>query len=69
MRVLVSDSISERGIQILQEGGVEVVVKTGLNQEELISIIGEFDGLVVRVRQVTSDIIKQRRILSHWRTA
>jgi D-3-phosphoglycerate dehydrogenase len=64
MRVLVSDSISERGIQILQEGGVEVVVKTGLNQEELISIIGEFDGLVVRSQtKVTSDIIEAAKNL------
>ena len=35
MRVLVSDSISEQGIQILQEGGVEVVVKTGATRRSL----------------------------------
>lgn len=48
-KVLVADPISERGVAELQEGGlVEVVVKTGLKEEALLPIIGEFDGLVVR---------------------
>ena len=48
-KVLVADPISERGVAELQEGGlVEVTVKTGLKEDALLQIIGDFDGLVVR---------------------
>jgi len=48
-KVLVADPISERGVEELREGGeLEVVVKTGLPQAELLAIIPEFSGLVVR---------------------
>jgi D-3-phosphoglycerate dehydrogenase len=48
-KVFVADPVSQRGVEALAEGGVvEVVVKTGLKEEELIKIIPEFHGLVVR---------------------
>jgi len=48
-KVLVADPISERGISELAEGGqLEVTVKTGLKEADLLPIIGEFDALVVR---------------------
>ncbi len=48
-KVLVADPISERGISELAEGGLlEVTVKTGLKEDELLEIIGEYAGLVVR---------------------
>ena len=59
MKVLVSDKLSPQGVEILQKGkGITVDVKTGLSPEELRSIIGEYDGLVVRsATTVTADII------------
>jgi len=47
-RILVSDDLSEAGIEILRRGGLEVDVKPGLPAEELRSIIGGYDGLAVR---------------------
>ena len=48
-KVFVADPVSSRGVEALAEGGVvEVVVKTGLKEEELIKIIPDFHGLVVR---------------------
>ena len=48
-KVLVADPVSERGIAELAEGGLlDVTVKTGLKEAELLEIIGEFSGLVVR---------------------
>lgn len=48
-KVFVADPVSQTGVEALAEGGVvEVVVKTGLKEEELIKIIPEFHGLVVR---------------------
>ncbi|HAJ56689.1 MAG TPA: phosphoglycerate dehydrogenase [Candidatus Omnitrophica bacterium] len=58
-KILVSDSLSEEGLNILK-GSKEfmVDVKTGLKPEELKGIIGEYDALVVRsATKVTRDII------------
>ncbi len=58
MKVLVSDSLSENGIEILEKGA-EVDVRTGMSPEELKACIGEYDALVVRSQtQVTEDVIK-----------
>lgn len=58
MKILVSDKLSEKGIEILKNGGLEVDVKTGLKPEELVKIIGEYDGLVVRsATKATPEII------------
>ncbi|GAB5389842.1 MAG: phosphoglycerate dehydrogenase [Alphaproteobacteria bacterium] len=47
-RVLISDKLSPRAVEIFERKGVEVDVKTGLDPEELKSIIGDYDGLAVR---------------------
>ena len=48
-KVLVADPISERGVAELAAGGaLDVTVKTGLKEEQLLEIIGEYSGLVVR---------------------
>ncbi len=58
MKVLVSDNISLRGIEILKKAGLEVDIKTGLKPEELKKEIGEYNALIVRsATKVTSDII------------
>lgn len=44
-KVLVSDPISDMGIQMLYDAAdVEVVKQTGLSEDELVSIIGEYDA-------------------------
>ncbi|MCX7724354.1 MAG: phosphoglycerate dehydrogenase [Thermodesulfovibrio sp.] len=59
MKVLVSDSISPKGIEILKKAGFEVDVKTGLKPEELKAIIGEYDALIIRsATKVTAEIIE-----------
>lgn len=47
-KVLISDDLSPRAVDIFQERGIEVDVKTGLGEDELIAIIGDYDGLAVR---------------------
>ncbi len=57
-RVLVSDPLSEQGIAVLKQAGLDVDVNTGLSEEELIAVIGQYDGLVVRSQtQVTAKVI------------
>jgi len=46
-RVLVSDPLAEEGLVILQ-AAVDVDVKTGLKEDELCNIIGDYDALLVR---------------------
>ncbi len=47
-RVLVSDDLSSEAVQILKQAGLSVDVKVGLKPDELLAIIGEYDGLAVR---------------------
>ncbi len=60
MKVLVSDKLSEAGVQILKRApGLSVDVNTGLAPEELKKIIGDYDGLVIRsATKVTEEIIQ-----------
>ncbi|MBE0617727.1 MAG: phosphoglycerate dehydrogenase, partial [Proteobacteria bacterium] len=59
-RVLVSDSLSRQGIEILQAAdGIQVDVKTGLKADELKAIIGGYDALVVRSStKVTAELLE-----------
>lgn len=47
-KVLIADSLSPAAVDIFKNRGVETEVKTGLSKEELIGIIADYDGLVVR---------------------
>ncbi|MBM3253470.1 MAG: phosphoglycerate dehydrogenase [Candidatus Omnitrophica bacterium] len=60
MRILVSDSIAEEGLNILkEEKAIEVAVNTKLKPDELKEVIKDFDALVVRSStKVTRDIIE-----------
>lgn len=57
-RVLVSDPISELGVELLNaHPGITADFKTGLSPEELLEIIGEYDALVVRSQtKVTPEV-------------
>src|SRR3954470_8629208 len=58
-KILVADSISERGIdELKRDGALEVAVETGLSEPALIERIPEFSGIVVRSQtKVTAPVI------------
>ena len=59
MKVLVSDNISAKGVEILKKAGLEVDVKTGMKPEEIMAAIADYHGLIVRsATKVTSKIIE-----------
>ena len=59
MKVLVSDNISPKGVEILKKSGLEVDVKTGMKPDELKACISEYNGLVIRsATKVTAEIIE-----------
>ena len=57
-RVLIADSLSPAAVEIFRHRGVDVDVKVGLSKDELIAIIGDYDGLAVRsATKATPDVI------------
>lgn len=48
MKILVAEQISEKGIEILQQGGAQVDVRLQLPREELLAIIKDYDAIIVR---------------------
>ena len=57
-KVLISDSMSSVAQKIFEKNNISVDVKTGLSEEEIIKIIPEYDGMVVRsATKVTKNII------------
>ena len=57
-KVLVSDNLSETGIELMKERGLDVTVKTGLSEDELCEIIAPYEAMVVRSQtKVTSRVI------------
>lgn len=47
-KVLIADKMSPAAEQIFRDRGIDVDVITGLDRDELIKIIGDYDGLAVR---------------------
>jgi D-3-phosphoglycerate dehydrogenase len=64
MRVLVSDNLGEAGINMFQEEGLEVDVKTGMDPKELKEVIGDYAALVIRsATKVTEEILQAAKKL------
>ena len=58
-KVLIADALSERAASIFADRGLEVDVKVGLKPDELLAIIGEYDGLAIRsATKVTEAVLK-----------
>src|SRR3954470_7032909 len=63
-KVLIADKLSPAAVAIFQERGVEADVKTGLPKEELIKIIGNYDGVAIRsATKLTADVLKYAKNL------
>src|SRR5215831_12099879 len=57
-KVLISDNLSPAAIAIFKERGVEADVKTGLSKDELLRVIGDYEGLAIRSStKVTAEVI------------
>jgi D-3-phosphoglycerate dehydrogenase len=58
-KILIADSISQRGIdELSREGALDITIKPGLSETDLIEIIPEFSAIVVRSQtKVTADVL------------
>jgi len=59
MRILVTDSVAQEGIQVLKDAGFEVEERGKVPAEELKALIPGFEGLIVRsATKVPADVIE-----------
>ena len=57
-KVLISDNLSERAVDIFKERGVEVDFKPGMAPDDLLASIAAYDGLAVRsATKVTAEVL------------
>ncbi|HET9149904.1 MAG TPA: phosphoglycerate dehydrogenase [Alphaproteobacteria bacterium] len=57
-KVLISDDLSPQAVAIFKERGLEVDYKPGTKADELLNIIGQYDGLAVRsATKVTEKVL------------
>ena len=47
-KVLIADKMSPKAAEVFRARGVDVDIQTGLSKDELIGIVGDYDGLAVR---------------------
>ena len=60
MKILVTDPIAEEGLEILKsKKRCEVSIKTKLSPEELVSLIGDYEALIIRSEtKVTKEVVE-----------
>ncbi len=59
-KILITDKLAQEGIDLINSiDGFEAVVKTGISEDELSSIIGDYDGLIIRsATKVTPKVLE-----------
>lgn len=63
-KVLISDKLSPKAVEVFENAGVDVDVKVGMTPEELQKCIANYDGLAIRsATKVTPDIIGKAKNL------
>ncbi len=59
MKVLIPEKLAKEGIAVLEEAGCEVTFKPDTTPQELVDLIGDYDGLIVRsATTVTREVIE-----------
>jgi len=57
-RVLIADKLSQAAIDIFKSRGVDFDIKVGLSKDELIAIVGDYDGMAIRSgAKVDKDVV------------
>lgn len=63
-KILVSDAVDKKSVELLQSTGFNVTFKTGIHPDELKNIISEFNVLIVRSEtQVDAGLISEMKIM------
>ncbi|MHB8846380.1 MAG: phosphoglycerate dehydrogenase [Nitrospirota bacterium] len=60
MKVLISDNLSTRGVDILKKAGLEVEFRSKTSVEEIEKMIGDYDALIIRsATKVTAGLLEK----------
>jgi len=60
MKVLISDNLSTRGVDILKKAGLEVEFRSKTTVEEIEKMIGDYDALIIRsATKVTAGLLEK----------
>jgi len=60
MKVLISDNLSTRGVDILKKAGLEVDFRSKTSVEEIEKMIGDYDALIIRsATKVTAGLLEK----------
>ena len=64
-KILISDKLAEAGINYLNDQlGIQIHIETGLNEEQLCNIIGDYDALLIRsYTQVSKKVLQAAKNL------
>ena len=58
MKILISDKMSDKVEDVLKSKSIDYDIKTGMDPEELKSVIDQYDGILIRsATKLTSDIL------------
>ena len=64
VKVLVSDPISDKGLEVLEEAGFDIVYHPNPSADELQSLVSDIGAWIVRSgTKVTSELLKDARNL------
>lgn len=60
MKILITDGLAKQGLELFSKAeGLEITEKKGISADELLSIIKDYDGLIVRsATKVTKEVIE-----------
>lgn len=47
-KVLIADNLSEKAVAIFKDRGIDFDIKTGLDKQGILDVIGDYEGLVIR---------------------
>ncbi len=57
-KVLIADNLSEKAVAVFKQRGIDFDIKTGLDKQQILEVIGDYEGLVVRSStKVTEPVI------------
>jgi D-3-phosphoglycerate dehydrogenase len=63
-KVLISDDLSPQAVAIFKDRGLDVDYKPGMKADELLTVIGQYDGLAVRsATKVTAKVLEAAKKL------
>jgi len=65
LKILISDSLAEQGVAVLEQAaGIEVLNRPGVSPGQLLELIGDIDGLVIRSNtKVTAEVLEAAKSL------